>query len=55
MVMVMMISEFPNLILGDIVSGINDTAIEDFFKLSQANIAKRETCKVCKTRYNCTG
>jgi uncharacterized protein len=46
---------FPNLVIGDIKTGINDIALQNLFSYSQAHIENRTSCKSCDTGTNCSG
>ena len=51
----MLISEYPNLVIGDIHSGVNEISLQDLFSYSQAKIENRDACANCDTSSNCSG
>lgn len=51
----MLISKFPELILGDVFNGLDQLSINRLIHLAQAKREDRPLCKNCKTSINCTG
>jgi uncharacterized protein len=51
----MLIPEYPNLVIGNIYSGINENSLHDFFSNTQANVENRTLCVNCNTKSNCSG
>jgi uncharacterized protein len=51
----MLIPEYPNLVIGDIHSGINENSLQELFSYSQAKIENRNACVNCDTSSNCSG
>lgn len=51
----MLAHKFPNLIIGDVNSGLNEIALGNLQQQCQANIKDRNECQNCETAVNCTG
>ncbi len=51
----MIAKEFPNLIIGDIFTGIDETALENLQNECKADFTFRKQCKDCQTASNCIG
>jgi uncharacterized protein len=51
----MLVPEYPNHIIGNIDSGINENSLQDLFSYSQAKIENRNSCINCDTSSNCSG
>lgn len=51
----MLISKFPELILGDVFNGLDQLSIDRLIQLAQARGDDRPACKGCQTAINCTG
>jgi len=51
----MLTNIFPELIIGNIESGIDEVALQNLFSNSQANEDKRSSCIECNTKNNCAG
>jgi uncharacterized protein len=51
----MLAHKFPNLIIGDVDSGIDEKALDNLQLQCQADIKYRNLCKNCETASNCTG
>jgi len=51
----MLVSRFPELIIGDISSGLEQSSIDNLVQLAQANGEQRPACSKCATAINCTG
>lgn len=51
----MLISQFPELSLGDIFDGLDQVAINHMVQLAQAPVEDRPSCKGCGVAINCTG
>jgi uncharacterized protein len=51
----MIVSRFPELVLGDVFDGLNQQAIDQLLQLTQATAEKRLACKGCNVANNCTG
>lgn len=51
----MLAARYPELIIGDIASGVNSEAVERFLELAQAGVQQRPDCQCCATGPNCTG
>lgn len=51
----MLAHKFPNLIIGDIDSGLDEIALNNLQQQCQANIKDRDLCQNCETAPNCTG
>ena len=46
---------FPEMIIGDIESGIDEVALQNLFSYSQATEDTRPSCTICNTKNNCAG
>lgn len=51
----MLADEFPELIIGDVFSGLEQVAVDRMLSLAQAPVERRPKCQRCDTRRNCTG
>lgn len=51
----MLVSKFPELILGNVFNGLDQLSIDRLIRLAQAKREDRPLCKNCKTSINCTG
>jgi radical SAM protein with 4Fe4S-binding SPASM domain len=51
----MIARRFPELIIGDIVEGINGDAAARFLAVAQAGLEQRPDCQGCATASNCNG
>ncbi len=51
----MLVSQFPELILGDVFDGLNQQAIDNLLQLAQATGEQRTACQECQVASNCTG
>jgi uncharacterized protein len=51
----MLASRFPEVVLGDVCTGLNDAAVTHFLRLAQAGPNDRKGCKGCQASPNCTG
>jgi uncharacterized protein len=51
----MISNEFPELIIGNVESGIDQTSLDRLIYLAQCGIEAKLTCKECKTSSNCAG
>jgi uncharacterized protein len=51
----MVAHKFPNLIIGDVDSGLNEIALENLQQQCQADIKDRNLCQNCETASNCSG
>ena len=51
----MIVRQFPELILGDIFSGLNQQAVDHMVSLAQTPEDKRPLCQGCDVARNCTG
>lgn len=51
----MLVSSFPELIIGDVKVGLDDFAVQHLIQQTQATIKNRLSCQKCKTAINCTG
>ncbi|GAG64298.1 unnamed protein product, partial [marine sediment metagenome] len=47
--------KYPNLIIGDVDSGLNESALESLQNECKADISFRNNCHNCPTASNCTG
>jgi len=51
----MLISRFPELVLGDVFDGLNQLGIDHLLRLAQARGQDRPACQGCHVAVNCTG
>jgi uncharacterized protein len=51
----MLISRFPELVLGDVFDGLDQLAIDHLLQLAQTRGEDRPACQGCKVAANCTG
>ena len=51
----MLAHKFPNLIIGDVDSGLDENALYNLQQQCQANIKDRDLCQNCGTAPNCSG
>jgi len=51
----MIASTFPEMILGDVSSGLDDRAVERLLRLAQAATPDRPRCQMCPTAADCAG
>ena len=51
----MLVPKFPTLVLGNVWEGIDEHALAEQLRLSQAAIGDRPKCRRCTTAPNCTG
>lgn len=51
----MLVPKFPNLVIGDVETGLNDLALRHFLQQSHAQGKDRPLCKKCETAPNCRG
>jgi uncharacterized protein len=51
----MLAARYPELVIGDIVDGVNTDALERFLELAQADAKQRPHCQSCEAAPNCTG
>src|ERR1035437_1745969 len=51
----MLTSRFPEVVLGDVTTGLDDAAVTRLLRLAQAGADDRRACKGCKASPNCTG
>jgi len=51
----MLVSRFPELVLGDVFDGLDQPAIDHLLQLAQAGYEDRPTCQECQAATNCTG
>ncbi len=51
----MLASRFPNLIIGNVERGIDDTRLQHLLKQAQGSIADRPACTECSASDNCYG
>jgi uncharacterized protein len=53
--LVMLTRKYPNLIIGNVKSGVEETALDNLFELTQAPEERRQSCKKCQSKDNCSG
>jgi len=51
----MLATQYPELIIGDVVAGIYTDALNRFLELAQAGLQRRPYCQRCEAAPNCTG
>ena len=51
----MLAARYPELIIGDILGGVNRDAVARFLELAQAGVQRRPDCQSCEVAPNCTG
>jgi len=51
----MLTLRFPELILGDVLNGINQQAVDNLLQLTEAQCNQRLSCQKCQTANNCRG
>jgi len=51
----MIVSKFPALVLGDVVNGLDQLAVDRMLETAQAGREAREACKHCDVAKDCTG
>jgi uncharacterized protein len=51
----MLATAFPNLIIGDVDNGLQDSALQGLLQQSQADVRYRPSCQKCETASNCAG
>ncbi len=51
----MLVTKYPELIIGDIANGLYKNALNCFLKLAQAGVKRRIRCQKCEGASNCAG
>ncbi len=51
----MLALRFPELVLGDVFEGLDQSSVDSFLQLAQAGDEERHVCAACQNADNCTG
>jgi uncharacterized protein len=51
----MLISRFPDLVLGDVFNGLDQLAVDRMLRSAQADKERRQACQECEVASDCTG